>query len=514
MCGKATPQKILSGSLSGRRIFLRPPEPPPRFLLSHPSESIYLGKTKFLGVPFFWDPKKLLNPHVCIVGMSGSGKSYFVKTFITRAKLVLDTNALILDWTGEYCGWVMASGGNVLSFGTSGINLLDFSGPSSHERTRQVLDSLEMLTDISRFPVQKAITEDAIERAYFLAAKRRKSSKKQIPLPTLRDVNVLLTRMAEKTGSQDVLGAARRIRNLISSSGNSFCFASTKLENMVHGLTCVDLHTLPSESLRSLAGLAILQLVKERMRRESASGGTPSLFVVVDEAWKIASDDRSDVVSIVREGRKYGFGLIVASQNPSDVSKTIFSNAGTVVCFRQQSASDRAFVRKSLAYSDFFEQQSHSMPIGQALVHLAFIQPVSFPTTFILRKIDGEELPITYHLRGENMDLEFEKRDLTRRFLEFGLTDRQSSFLLAEFEKHNCSLPASDLALAFERFGQPRSSTISLLREMGADERALLELFSTLETGLDESPNQHKVLLVSGSKKMADREKKQRKAKR
>ena len=69
------------------------------------------------------------------------------------------------------------------------------------------------------------------------------------------------------------------------------------------------------ESLRSLAGLAVLQFVKERMRSQGyAAGGVPRLFIVVDEAWKIASDARSDVVSIVREGRKYGFGLIVASQ--------------------------------------------------------------------------------------------------------------------------------------------------------------------------------------------------------
>ena len=33
------------------------------------------------------------------------------------------------------------------------------------------------------------------------------------------------------------------------------------------------------------------------------------LIVVLDEAWKIAKDDNSDAVMIVREGRKYNFGI-------------------------------------------------------------------------------------------------------------------------------------------------------------------------------------------------------------
>jgi hypothetical protein len=62
-----------------------------------------------------------------------------------------------------------------------------------------------------------------------------------------------------------------------------------------------------------------------RVEGWSASKGIKAL-VVLDEAWKIASDERSDAITIIREGRKYQFGLIVASQNPTDVNETIFSN--------------------------------------------------------------------------------------------------------------------------------------------------------------------------------------------
>ena len=446
-------------------------------LLSSPSDSVYVGRTKYLRVPFFWNSKKLINPHLCVVGTTGSGKSYFVKTFITRASLALGASALILDWAGEYAEWVRLAGGRVVSFGKDGINLLDLAGASPHTRTSQVMDSLRMLTDISAFPHQCRLTEDAIERAYAKAGfLQNKAGQKKKP-PSLVAVQKELERGARR--NSESAEAARRIKNLLLSSGSSFTSATIPLSSLLSGLVCVDLHSLPTETLRSLAGLAILQFVKESMRASSySSNPTPRLFVVVDEAWKIAADERSDVVSIVREGRKYGFGLIVASQNPTDVHKSIFSNAGTMMLFRLTHADERNYVRSSLTYSDFYEEESHSLSVGQALVHLEFSQPVVCPRTFILRKVEGEELLVSLHIGGGGMDLEFERGELSSKLLSFGLTDAQTHAILSEFERHSFSLGASEFASLLEKFGHSRASAISLLRELGATERDMLSALS------------------------------------
>ena len=478
MCGMLCSQRVLSGQMAARDFLFRPPEPSPEMLLSRPSESVYVGRTKYLRVPFFWNSKKLLNPHLCVVGTTGSGKSYFVKTFITRAALTLGTSALILDWAGEYADWVRSAGGRVVSFGEEGINLLDLAGATPHARILQVMDSLRMLTDISSSPAQCRLTEDAIERAYAKAGfSINKAGQRKKP-PTLTAVQAELGRNARK--SADAAEAARRIKNLLLSSGSSFTSSTIPLSTLLSGLVCVDLHSLPTETLRSLAGLAILQFVKESMRAsEYSQNPLPRLFVVVDEAWKIAADERSDVVSIVREGRKYGFGLIVASQNPTDVHKSIFSNAGTMLIFRLTHAEERNYVRSSLAYSDFYEEESHSLSIGQALVHLEFSSPVSCPRIFILRKVEGEELLVTLHIGGGGMDLEFERGELSFRLLSFGLTDAQARAVLSEFERHSFSLDVSEFASLLEKFGHSRASAISLLRELGATERDLLSALST-----------------------------------
>src|SRR3989338_6580197 len=297
MCGVLSLQKAMSGELGSRRFLVRPPEPAPEMLLSLPSSSIYLGKTLLLHVPFFWNPKKLVNRHICICGITGSGKSYLIKSFITRARLIFGARALILDWAGEYSEWVRLAGGKVVSFGKDGLNLLDLGGSTAHARTRHVVESLEMLTDLQSFPKQRRLTEDAIEQAFLsMGLKLHQPMRRKKRQPTLEQVHAIL----KKNSSRDpeAAEAARRIRTLLLSSGKSFCSTTIGMNDLLSGLVCVDLHSLPTESLRSLAGLSILQFVKEKMRNEPyrPEGGV-SLFVVVDEAWKIAADERSDVIS-------------------------------------------------------------------------------------------------------------------------------------------------------------------------------------------------------------------------
>jgi hypothetical protein len=295
------------------------------------------------------------------------------------------------------------------------------------------------------------------------------------------------------------------------STGKSFTSSTINLSSLLSGIVCVDLHSLPTEPLRSMAGLAILQFAKEKMRAEGFKAtGNPRLFIVVDEAWKIASDERSDIVAIVREGRKYGFGLIVASQNPTDIHKTIFSNAGSVFCFRLTHAQERQYIRSSLTYSDYYESASHNLSIGQALVHLEYAKPHPGPKNFILSKVEGEALLITLSIRGVGMDLEFERGALSHKLLSFGLSDKQLSAVLSEFERHNYSLEAAQLVSMLEKGAHSRASILAFLRALGADEKSLVQLFSSMGKKEAEG-NTEGIIVLSENRGLPARRRKRKK---
>jgi len=72
---------------------------------------------------------------------------------------------------------------------------------------------------------------------------------------------------------------------------------------------------------------------------------------------------------IAKEGRKYGFGLVVISQRPSDVSRTILSPCNNFIALRLTNESDQAVIKKLVP--DNLTQIVEGLPlldVGEALV--------------------------------------------------------------------------------------------------------------------------------------------------
>jgi len=451
-------------SQAAQRLFLvHPPEPTPNLLLSDPSDGIYVGKTRWLNVPVFWNYNKLINSHIAIVGITGSGKSYLVKTFLTRAALVWDSNAIILDWTGEYNKWVKQAGGRVISLGKESLNLLDLAGLKPAERVKQIMSAFEILLDLNNFPEERFDIEEALEDAY---AKVKK--------PTLVDLVAILDKKKKKH-------AARLLRQFLVQGSDFFSKQSTlEFDKLAEsGLVCIDLHSLPTEEMRSLTGLTILQFLKEKMRREELKESKGiKLFVVVDEAWKIANDDRSDVITIVREGRKYNFGLIVASQNPTDMHKTIISNVGTMFILRLVLREYKDYIKNSLNYSPYIDEAISNFGVGDAAVNMIFSARSEKAHTFLLDKIDGEEPLFVYTLQVGKMTIEVEREQFSRMLYELGLTDEQINLVKVEFERGDGVLEASALVSLLEKFGYSHTSIMTFLRQLGVEEKFIVEVFS------------------------------------
>lgn len=501
--GRLTLWNVTNKEIGRRNIFVRPPEPPEEFLINDPTDSIFVGPTKIFHVPFYWTFRRITNPHIAVVGITGAGKSYFVKTFLTRASLVWGTNAFIIDWAGEYRDWVRQAGGKVIALGKGAyINLLDLGGMKPNDRIKQIMRTLELLTDIARYPEQKRLTEVSIEKAY-VQAKFKLDSKTQrdalgrpIRAPTLRDVQRILEDTLEAGSYEfpaELENAIYRVKQFTRDGEDYFAQNSTiKLDELTtSGLVDLDLSGLPDEVFRALAGLSMLQFIKEKMREE---GWSPTmglkLFVVLDEAWKIAKEDSSDAVMIVREGRKYQFGLIVASQNPTDISEAIFSNVGTTFILRVKFERYLDYLQSTLNFSDYMRREIGKLGVGQAAVNMAFQTTAQFSETFLIDKIIGEEPMQELFLDmagladaslGEDdmaKSVSFEKDELKKRLRSFGLDEVRIEEIVELFTKKNRHISVIDFVILLERYGVGRINITSFLKDTAIDDSTVINIFS------------------------------------
>ncbi len=492
-------QNIMSNELAKRVFISKPPEPPASYILNDPTNSIFIGLTKIFRVPFTWTFANITNPHIAIVGITGAGKSFLVKTFLIRASYVWKANAIIIDWAGEYKAWVKQSGGTIVSLGKGDyLNIMDLIGIKPLDRVKQIMNSLEILTDIGDYPEQRRLTQEAIEQAYvnagFNLSQPPDPSKEA---PTLNNAIALLQEKLQEGTYEypaELENAIYRLRQFVREGEDYFARKSTidlgKLASS--GLVDIDLSGLPDETFRALAALFILQSLKEKMRIEgwSASKGIKAI-VVLDEAWKIAGDERSDAVTIVREGRKYQFALIVASQNPTDINEAIFSNVGTNIILRVKFERFMSYLQDSLNFSEFIRGEISKFGVGQAAVDMSFQTSVKFPEIFLLEKVIGE-VPLDVYtlvikdiltqeeLKNPEISTEyyFEKISLKSKLIDVNVPNEAIDKLFASLDSQDRTIDVKSFASLLMSYGVEKENLISFFRYLGIEDVIITRIFA------------------------------------
>lgn len=134
------------------------------------------------------------------------------------------------------------------------------------------------------------------------------------------------------------------------------------LENWVGGsqpITILDLSGIPFAVLNELVG-ALLRILYDALfwARNLPEGGRerPLLFVL-EEAHAYLAREGSGAVGaaatavrrIAKEGRKYGVGVMIVSQRPSEIDPTILSQCGTIFAMRLANDTDRGQVAGAAA---------------------------------------------------------------------------------------------------------------------------------------------------------------------
>ena len=120
-------------------------------------------------------------------------------------------------------------------------------------------------------------------------------------------------------------------------------------------VTILDLSGIPSEIMTSISG-TLLKIVYDALfwgQNLKNGGKQQPLLIVLEEAHnylKAGEDSISSraVQSIAKEGRKYGVGLLLVTQRPSELDETVLSQCGTIIALRMNNSKDRGHIRSAI----------------------------------------------------------------------------------------------------------------------------------------------------------------------
>ncbi|QVH38710.1 ATP-binding protein [Dickeya dianthicola] len=362
---------------------------------------------------------KFFQRHAFVGGSTGSGKSWTTAKIIEQMASLPSANGIVFDIHGEY---------SPLSY--QGVKHYKVAGPLEVEQNKTISDgtiylpywllSYEAL--VSLF-VDRS-DQNAPNQAMIISREINKAKKDYlekgnyqnildsftVDSPVPFDIDFLLEKLNE-INSEMVDGARgqkmgefngklsrliSRLENKVTDRRLGFLFKGgddtlrfdwlselanillgSTAENGEGGIKIVNFSEVPSDILPLIVSL--VARLAFSLQQWTPSDSRHPVALLCDEAHLYmpqrnnagAADDISiDVFErIAKEGRKYGVSLVVISQRPSEVNKTMLSQCSNFVSMRLTNSDDQSVVRKLLPESlGGFSDILPTLDTGEALV--------------------------------------------------------------------------------------------------------------------------------------------------
>ncbi len=308
-----------------------------------------LGEELNTKAPVTWSPGRQSNGFLLILGASGSGKTETLKV-LGEGIATHGIPVLVLDFHGDVQFPGLRS--VLLSSGTSstaGVNPMELDSQSAEETG--LYDQRKVIRDMIRNAVpalghrQNAILREAIEEAYLNAGFIDGDPKtwRNAP-PTFADVEHILstwaeddTRKSQRSAIEGCLAAVQEIfehpifhrKEHVSTEEMLSANVRLDLSKLTDEVRYITAETLLRKIFRvlRLRGPIPVQPVDDRQRFR--------MFVIIDEA-KILSTGGGDTDApdrilnlLFTEARKFGLGMILASQMSDHFGSEVKANAAT-----------------------------------------------------------------------------------------------------------------------------------------------------------------------------------------
>lgn len=241
------------------------------------------------------------NPHLCIDGRSGSGKSYFLKKMIVQA--VRQGSACIaFDYSSDFCDFTPPDD---IPFSVKPVGCDDFSlNPLLCDRDQS-----------SSFRAQKLLMP--LEQTFRMGLRARAALKQatqqyldaETAQPSLDRLHEFIKNFCVRTTGLDAALEPLDLLRSVIHCGD----CPIDLDLTTPGLTVLDFSELPSRSMQHLLIEIILTTIWS-LRAHSGFRDQPPLILVLDEAQNLQWGQDSMSIRILREGRKFDVAGWFSSQ--------------------------------------------------------------------------------------------------------------------------------------------------------------------------------------------------------
>jgi len=311
---------------------------------------LYVGDDLEYGDELFWEPtdtQAVQNPHLMIMGESGSGKTYAAQCLVAELSQ-MGIPSILFDYGQSFelesldKSFVRFARPVEYLIGEEGLALnpleifqKDIQGPNAvATRISDVFDAVYHLGDI-----QRKVLIDAILQA-FEAIGIRPSDRTTWtnPPPTLATLQGTVEELAtdkDYPNYKNATGVAARLTTFFMLNSFRNDGSPWSWEKFIND-KAQKVHILQFRGLEGKTQRVVVELLLWHLFFFLKSHGQTHLrmYCVLDEAHHLSFRDGGPVDSLVREARKFGLGIIFASQQPEDFSPAAFSNSASKLVFQ------------------------------------------------------------------------------------------------------------------------------------------------------------------------------------
>lgn len=342
----------------------------------------------------YLDADKLFQRHAAIVGSTGSGKSFCVARIVEQMAALKHANGILFDIHGEYSNE---------SFKRDGILQLKIATPSDLSVTNKLSKGILMVPYwLLNYEEMQALLLDRSDQnapnQAMLFSREVLCEKEKTVNGTVYDKIITvdspvaynlqpLVQTFEDLDTQMVPGAKagsekqgpfygkltrfiQRVKNKLSDKRMGFMFSLSDEElkqdwlgqfcavlmDGNSGIKVIDMSEVPSDVLPLVIGL--LARIVFSIQQWSTTENRHPIALLCDEAHLYVQQATTlDAVAelglrsferIAKEGRKYGLGLVIISQRPSEVNRTVLSQCNNFISLRLTNVDDQNVIKRLL----------------------------------------------------------------------------------------------------------------------------------------------------------------------